>query len=709
MHRYRIVTVAAIMLTTDILCLGLNPLIPDVAADEDCPPWAVIDRFGEHGLDIRLRDWWHSRPLSDAARTGDLRLIKWLLDQGVDINATSRSGETALMAAAWAGQVQAAKLLLERGADVDAKNISGRTAMDYARGPRLRPVLDLLYGHRESLTRGGAKALGKGRSNGRSADGKRDANETSGNQARVSNTGTPSENGPVTEASAQTTDNHGVEIERLLEDYRCFHQSDFDDDEFPPLIEAAASSDLQKIKSLIAQGADVDEKMNCGLTPLIAAADCGHAKVVEYLLSKGADVNKGTCYSGTPLIAAAVGAHPDTMRILIRHGADVNEAKPVGYSGARLETVSLTIPFELAAAMGDVDLVKLMLDKGARLPVLGKDALMVALRNGRMGVVKLLEERGVKATLSDLAHLGLTKMIHRRLDTGADVNEPNELGETALMIAAEQGNLKLMEMLLEKGADLTAQGIPALSYAARRGRTKTVKYLMDKGVDVTKKGAGPNLVDVIHNGHIDVLKMLLAHGADVNMQDAYGRTALMEAADLDWLEIVLFLLENGADINLSEKNGATAVSLALNHVPEFAGVRGKDTNYELAMLLWKHGARFNLQEVQGSIDVKEKKDFYYLVGAIYADSIEGLRQLLDLGLDINTSYDTNDDTPLMVAVRKGKTEMVKLLLERGAKVNVTDWSDKTPLDIAQENGFKDIIRLLVEHGAKPVATKESGN
>ena len=146
---------------------------------------------------------------------------------------------------------------------------------------------------------------------------------------------------------------------------------------------------------------------------------------------------------------------------------------------------------------------------------------------------------------------------------------------------------------------------------------------------------------------------------------------------------MLFLLENGADINLSEKNGATAVSLALNHVPEFAGVRGKDPNYEMAMLLWKHGARFNLQEVQGSIDVKEKKDFYYLVGAIYADSIEGLRQLLDLGLDINTSYDTNDDTPLMVAVRKGKTEMVKLLLERGAKVNVTDWSDKTPLDIAQ--------------------------
>ena len=68
MHRYRIVTVAAIMLTTGILCLGLNPLIPDVAADEDCPPWAVIDRFGEHGLDIRLRDWWHSRPLSDACR-----------------------------------------------------------------------------------------------------------------------------------------------------------------------------------------------------------------------------------------------------------------------------------------------------------------------------------------------------------------------------------------------------------------------------------------------------------------------------------------------------------------------------------------------------------------------------------------------------------------------------------------------------------------
>ena len=161
------------------------------------------------------------------------------------------------MAAAWAGQVQAAKLLLERGADVDAKNISGRTAMDYARGPRLRPVLELLYGHRESLTRGGGQSTRE-----RSFKWPVCRWETRRQRDKWEPSPCIEYRYSVRERPCDGSfgTNHRQPWcgdRKALRGLPFVSISPiFDDDEFPPLIEAAASSDLQKIKSLIAQGAD---------------------------------------------------------------------------------------------------------------------------------------------------------------------------------------------------------------------------------------------------------------------------------------------------------------------------------------------------------------------------------------------------------------------------------------------------------------------
>ncbi len=198
-----------------------------------------------------------------------------------------------------------------------------------------------------------------------------------------------------------------------------------------PFKEAARRGDLKMVKILVDGGAEINPRNRGDGSALLEAAKKGHAKVVEFLLTRGADVRAGTRYDGTPLIAAADGHHLQVMRLLVEHGADVNEALVTHYSGGRLEVPRpLTIPIEVAAESGDTELVRLMLDKGARITGknnLGKLALMVAVHNGHTETAKLLRERGLRLTQSQLAHLYQFKTIQSRMEAptaGSEMSEP---------------------------------------------------------------------------------------------------------------------------------------------------------------------------------------------------------------------------------------------------------------------------------------------
>ncbi len=128
----------------------------------------------------------------------------------------------------------------------------------------------------------------------------------------------------------------------------------------------------------------------------------------------------------------------------------------------------------------------------------------------------------------------------------------------AFLEAAKSGDNKVIRALLAEGVDIQAgdwAGWPALNWAALMLRNNTIEILLDAGADIEflarggKNSGRPLMMAAKKYEGTTTVKLLVAHGADVNGSDQYGRTALIVAARYGRLETVRFLLENGADPN----------------------------------------------------------------------------------------------------------------------------------------------------------------
>jgi ankyrin repeat protein len=136
------------------------------------------------------------------------------------------------------------------------------------------------------------------------------------------------------------------------------------------------------------------------------------------------------------------------------------------------------------------------------------------------------------------------------------------------------GNVSTVKILLSKGADPKLQdatGKTAICYAAARGYSSIVRELLDTSIGVNTRYGNLLTVLMWAAGHDDgtgssdvedVLTLLLARGADLNLQDNRGRTALMIAASLGHRKAIDILLSHGADKNLRDKSGKSAEDLA---------------------------------------------------------------------------------------------------------------------------------------------------
>lgn len=153
------------------------------------------------------------------------------------------------------------------------------------------------------------------------------------------------------------------------------------------------------------------------------------------------------------------------------------------------------------------------------------------------------------------------------LEKRVDINAVDDAGHTALILAAENGNKDIVELLIKNGADPSAKHNEALLRAAERGHTEVIKLLLENGVAVDPASGNDfsALMRAAKFGHIDTVKFLLAAGAQVNAQNIMGITPLSEAAQEGHTQIVRLLLENGANPNGSGfVRGAVINSQPLN-------------------------------------------------------------------------------------------------------------------------------------------------
>lgn len=153
---------------------------------------------------------------------------------------------------------------------------------------------------------------------------------------------------------------------------------------------------------------------------------------------------------------------------------------------------------------------------------------------------------------------GDSVVVHMWLEAGADPNTVDDQGYTALQRAAIAGNLELVMLLVQYGANMTALTINQfgdlpIHLAVAYGHENIVHWMLDNGVPVdirNKMGATP-LHSAVHNNRLEIARFLLDRGAAVNARVINGdnRTALHEAAALGSVDLVQLLLDRGADID----------------------------------------------------------------------------------------------------------------------------------------------------------------
>lgn len=257
---------------------------------------------------------------------------------------------------------------------------------------------------------------------------------------------------------------------------------------------------------------------------------------------------------------------------------------------------------------------------------------------------------------------------------------------TQLLAAADRGEEINVKRLAEQGADLNAMDSDhntPLLLAVGRGHETIARFLLEKGAAVNaqnKCGSTP-LILAVTTGNESMVRLLLEQSADVSVGDMNGTTPLHIAAQKRYTEIVKLLLAQGAAADTPDNSGATASDLA--------------SDDEIRKILNRSLVRRNIQD-RLNIHTAEA----ILISAIIEGNTEMVKVLIeDFNTDLNITVGEDKKTPLHTAVASGHEAIVRLLLEKGVKIEVTDINGMTPLLIAAGTGHESIIRLLLEHGA----------
>uniref|UniRef100_A0A8C0D427 Ankyrin repeat domain 17 n=1 Tax=Balaenoptera musculus TaxID=9771 RepID=A0A8C0D427_BALMU len=264
-------------------------------------------------------------------------------------------------------------------------------------------------------------------------------------------------------------------------------------------------------------------------------------------------------------------------------------------------------------------------------------------------------------SLAEACSEGDVNAVRKLLIEGRSVNEHTEEGGSLLCLAGSAGYYELAQVLLAMHANVEDREI---------------------------KGDIPPLMAAANGGHVQIVKLLLAHKADVNAQSSTGNTALTYACAGGYVDVVKVLLESGASVEDRNENGHTPLMEA-----------GSAGHVEVARLLLENGAGINAH----SNEFKESA----LTLACYRGHLEMVRFLLEAGADQEHKTDETH-TALMEACMDGHAEVARLLLDSGAQVNMPADSFESPLTLAACGGHVELAALLIERGASLEEVNDEG-
>jgi ankyrin repeat protein len=480
---------------------------------------------------------------------------------------------------------------------------------------------------------------------------------------------------------------------------------------------AAGNGHLDVVKWLVEQGADIHADNDFAVRRTAAN---GHLDVVKWLFEQGADVASITnpapnvrewlderqirrertqaIKSGVPKSVAGV---PQTDGLIRAMGAldsllsgmletnDVDEIWAVIVGLASDDKNADIVPILAMKSDFRAEDAKIIADAGDVLPLAEAFIIRIAPAN--------FSGREVFATRSFFTEMLVSRidkypldLIKLLVERGADVNAKTRSGKPVLFVAAGFADIEIVRLLLEHDANVnevlaTDQAATALQEASIEDRADVMALLIEKGANVDIQNNFGNTA--LHFANAEGTRVLLRAGARTDVRDRNMRTPLIMSAYTSDNESMMELLRAGANVNASNKDRFTALHLAVAR-KNIDGVK-------------------ILVDAKANVNAQAELDMTPLHYAIYRKNIEIAKYLLEHGARV-TIPSTRNQMPLYVAVKTDSLPLIQLVLAHGPNVDAQTSTGLTALHLAAERNAVDSIRLLLDAGANVDLTDNNG-
>ena len=490
----------------------------------------IFEALVLYGLDKRPA-------LRHAAYIGDKVILQKLIDSGADLNHQGgysfEEETTPLLSAIVGGHLEIVRTLLDQGADPYQKTSFANVLAAAAKGGNLEVVklfldlkLPINVGSHSPLCPLGCAA----------EEGHLDVLKI------------------LIDSGGDINYNHGEALQR-----------------------AAYHRHVEIVRELLSRKANVNLENQFGQTALYHAASGGSALIVKMLIDHGALINHHGGRDGNSLHAGIEAGHLHIVQILLDHGADIEQQWK--RSGA---TDTIETPLIHAARRGNEAIVRELLARDADVNPCLEGAttggpLLKAIKSGHSPIAFLLLDHGAEVNVSGTPVVyavqnKMTTVLEALLDRGADINAHGKYWRDEptfpLKLAAQQGDMETVQLLLDHGANVNEQdvdGFTTLHMAASRGNEALLRrliydYKADLGVQL-RNGSLP-IHSAASEGHKTCVELLIDAGANIDALNKEDRTPLHWAAESGHWDTVEFLVERGARVGDEDENGLKPLDLA---------------------------------------------------------------------------------------------------------------------------------------------------
>jgi ankyrin repeat protein len=563
-------------------------------------------------------------PLAIAATCGNVRTMQILINAGADVNLPGIDNATPLHQACSTGRVEAVKLLLLYNADPNANDRNNQSPLIRAISSRNPQNVEIV----SALLESGARA---------------DVLTTDGKSALqlAADRGLPAIASMLAKEAGE-----GEEPNRSV-----FRSQ---------LLAAVDSKDNEKLGALLDQDIPIPKELLVEVA--VRALGRRQGSTLEILLLYGLDPNARND-KGTPLVFGIVADRidPGCLATFMESGFDVTMTDEAGSNILHLLAAARTYSYGLfhwadrPVSYGEQD-VEICMSLARQAVAAGADASQM----NRDGATPLMLA----------AESATPELVELFLQQSATVNEQDKRGMTALMYGARGGEKQLgqVAILLEGGADPQLQdkdGKDALAYASASGATQIVQLLLKQNSSAGQPSQA--IIEAAESGNVEMVKLLVSQGANVNGRDKEGRTALYCASLNGHPEVVRILLKNGADPNISDDQHKAPL-----HCVGWCG------NLEIARLLIKAGADLNAGNAYGMTPT------FFASTGFWPELLHLLKQS---GAELKRPGDDNY-TALMAACRAAQHHVAadriratfEILIDEGIEVNAVDSYGRSALE-----------------------------